>query len=506
MSTDDFDPTPEQADAITKAANGANLAIEALAGTGKTSTLKLIGDRLAPKTGHYLAFNKQIAAEAKRKMPTTVHACTVHKLAYDKIGVLYRDRLDNQQRSRYREIAQKWNAPRVVVHDHLGEATSFSAAAVTGYAIRTVDRFCMTADEHIEAKHVPRVNKLDAAGKWANNDEFARRVAPIAQKAWDDLQAKDQGLVYYTPSHFLKMWQLTGPTIHSDFILYDEAQDANPVMLDIIQRQDSQLVFVGDPNQQIYGWNGAVDAMEKLEGSRARLTKSFRFGPNIAEIANGLLTLLEAGVKVTGAGRTAGIVDTADRPDVILCRTNAETVSQAIYYLLDNRKVAIVGGVNHVVSFAKAARDLMDRGWTSHNDLAVFNSWVEVVEFCRDPSTASADIDGLVKLVDEFGTTELIARLRRCVQPHQADIVLSTAHKSKGLEWPTVKIAGDFANPEQHEELGAAEHRLMYVAVTRAQSQLDIDQADWLNPEKRNGSVANVLPLQEANQEANPCN
>jgi ATP-dependent exoDNAse (exonuclease V) beta subunit len=50
------------------------------------------------------------------------------------------------------------------------------------------------------------------------------------------------------------MWALT-PRIYGEFLLLDEAQDANPVVEQVFlaQGEYAQLVMVGDSAQAIYG-------------------------------------------------------------------------------------------------------------------------------------------------------------------------------------------------------------------------------------------------------------
>ncbi|MCV5225139.1 UvrD-helicase domain-containing protein, partial [Escherichia coli] len=72
------------------------------------------------------------------------------------------------------------------------------------------------------------------------------------------------------------------------------AQDANPVTSDIVIRQRSRTILVGDVHQQIYRFRGANDAMNNPRFSNADqlyLTHSFRVGPNVARVANALLEL-----------------------------------------------------------------------------------------------------------------------------------------------------------------------------------------------------------------------
>lgn len=54
-----------------------------------------------------------------------------------------------------------------------------------------------------------------------------------------------------------------------------------------------------------------------------------------------------------------------------------------------------------------------------------------------------------------------------------ADVVISTAHKSKGREWQSVQLAGDFPDEAAGSD---AELRLLYVAATRGRLELDVSQ------------------------------
>jgi superfamily I DNA/RNA helicase len=74
------------------------------------------------------------------------------------------------------------------------------------------------------------------------------------------------------------------PDAPGDFILYDEAQDADPCVAGIVLAQrGKQLIAVGDESQAIYGWRGATDAMKNWPAAhRVALTQSFRFGPAVA--------------------------------------------------------------------------------------------------------------------------------------------------------------------------------------------------------------------------------
>jgi superfamily I DNA/RNA helicase len=270
------------------------------------------------------------------------------------------------------------------------------------------------------------------------------------------------------------MWQLQKPDIYADIILYDEAQDANGCMLDIVNSQagSSQLIFVGDTYQQIYTWNGAVNALALAspEAPRSRLTESFRFGEGIAMFANKALEWLDAPVGLTGRGPSS-FVGVIAKPDVILFRTNGAAVAKALEELKAGGRPALVGGADDVVTFARAAEQLKAGLRVQHPELACFDTWGEVQDYvAHDPN--GSELRMLVDLVDNYGADVIVDGLGRCVDEARASVVLSTAHKAKGREWDAVQLAGDFPDPAERD-VSDEDVRLLYVAATRAKKMLD---------------------------------
>src|SRR3954464_10419479 len=92
-----FTPTAEQTAAVEAAKTGGNLVITACAGSGKTSTLRLIADAVAPKRCMYVAYNKAIQLDAAASFPSNVTCKTAHSLAYGAVGHRYRARLNSKR-------------------------------------------------------------------------------------------------------------------------------------------------------------------------------------------------------------------------------------------------------------------------------------------------------------------------------------------------------------------------------------------------------------------------
>ena len=470
-----FDPTPEQAHAVELFASGESMVIEAGAGTGKTATLELLADHATNRSGQYIAFNKAIVVEAQAKFPSNVRASTAHSLAYQAVGKKYAKRL-RAPRMKSHIIARTLGVTGVELDEiHL------QAGYLAGLVMQGVTRFCQSGDREIEAKHFPFVTGIDPINEGrfgVNNVVLAETHVPAMRRAWADL-TDPNGALPFKHDHYLKLYQLTDPTITADFVLFDEAQDANPVIAAIVAAQThAQLVYVGDSQQSIYGFTGARNALAKVDTDhRALLTQSFRFGPAVASEANAVLAQIDgAELRLTGSPDIESVVGDVADPRAILTRTNATAVNEVIAQQANGRRPHLVGGGDTVLRFARAAEELMNGQRTYHPELACFRDWVEVQSYVKD-DVQGDDLALLVRLVDNFGTDVITEALGAMPAEAKADVTVSTAHKSKGREWASVRLADDFVKKPKNGEEPAPptddELRLRYVAVTRARFALD---------------------------------
>lgn len=463
-------PTDEQQPAIDLFRTGAPFVLEAGAGTGKTTTLKMLAAAAPLRRGVYVAYNRAIADDARASFPQTVTCATAHSFAYREVGKRFRDRLNSPR-------IPSWKAAEILGCEavEIGPGRTLRRNAVARAAIDAVRNFCNSADQAPGAHHVPHVDGIDSVFVGA----FRTDIAGYAQHAWKDLQGR-AGQLKFDHDVYLKLWQLSGPRLQADYVLLDEAQDANPVIADVVLCQgDAQLIAVGDAQQAIYSWRGAVDAMRDWPAEhRLPLTQSFRFGQPIADEANVWLEKLGVDLRLRGFDRVVSRVGTIPVPDAILCRTNAEAVAQALVAIEAGERVAIVGGVAQIRSMARAAQDLKSGTGTDHPELCAFASWAEVQEYVEDDH-AAADLRVLVQLVDRYGVGGIYRVTDAVVEERDASLVVSTAHKAKGREWGSVLIAPDFRPPKDVDELERSEAMLAYVAVTRAKCELDNSALAW---------------------------
>ena len=274
-------------------------------------------------------------------------------------------------------------------------------------------------------------------------------------------------------------WQLgrgaDRPVIAADYILLDEAQDTAPVFLDVLKQQThALLIFVGDSNQAIYEWRGAVDAMKAYpDAERRLLSQSYRFGQAVADVANAVLATLDEPTDLIMRGMPGlpSRIAPVAQPRCYLHRTNAGAIGEVMVAIAAGRRPHLIGGGADVVAWCQAAYDLQTGRGTQHPELGCFDNWCEVVEYSK--TDEGADLKLMVKLVELFGAVQIRDALKNMPREDAADVVVSTAHKSKGREWDTVKLGQDFPTANKMSD---SNRRLLYVAVTRAKLTLDISE------------------------------
>ncbi|WP_406165072.1 UvrD-helicase domain-containing protein [Streptomyces canus] len=482
-----MNPTDEQRAAADAFRTGNHLALQAGAGTGKTTTLTFLA-RATGRRGCYIAYNRAIAQDARTRFPSTVRCKTAHALAYAAVGHRYTRRLNAPRRPAWQTGQALGIAKALRIGDREVTQRTLSNAA-----LRTVTRFCHTADEAVTRYHVPHLRGLEDTDLHA---QLAAHIVPFARKAWADLQHPDDGAVRFDHDHYLKIWALTQPRIDADFLLLDEAQDTNPVVEQIFlnQRDHAQLVMVGDSAQAIYQWRGAKDIMTAFDGTQLALSQSFRFGPDLAAEANRWLRLADAPIRLTGAPTVPTELGPVTQPDAVLCRTNVGAMAQVMTLMAAGYRVALAGGGDSLQALALAARDLKEGRRTHHPDLILFPHWGDLQDYAaHDP--AGRDLQPLVNLVDTHGTDDILTAVAQLAPEPHAQVTVSTAHKAKGREWSCVLIADDFARvkddqdvdhtgtpvPPPPDPVDDAEARLAYVAVTRTRQRLDLGGLSWIH-------------------------
>jgi DNA polymerase III epsilon subunit-like protein len=240
-----------------------------------------------------------------------------------------------------------------------GTETNWGAQDLVKELRDVVDKFAISKDDVISEKHFVKLDEKTRKVV-AYYDSVPKILIDYANRMWDDLSS-DEGWDPTSPnisrvdfSHLLKRWALTSPQFIdglnsgstsngtfknrvNDMFFFDEAQDMNPVIVKLLDDQKGiQKVYVGDSNQAIYAFRGAVDELGNVKDAvELYLTRTFRFGDVIAGIGNRFLTLLKSPKKIVGKpGEDFGkIVENMEDPDAYIARTNAAIVAGIFEYI-----------------------------------------------------------------------------------------------------------------------------------------------------------------------------
>jgi len=257
-------------------------------------------------------------------------------------------------------------------------------------------------------------------------------------------------------------------------LFVDEMQDVNPAQFRLLMAllaDEPDLFVVGDPNQSVYGFNGADPTLldrlpEVLQGTEViRLDENHRCTPQVVRVAT---AVLREGGSFGGTG------------EVVTPRTTRidGPVPKVMAHETDDDEAA------WAARQAKLSR-APGRRWSSIAVLTRTNAQLSAVQAAMDAARvpnriAGADLGPASDLRGESGRrgNERDPDQSVTADPEDSDgVVLTTFHRAKGLQWPTVMVLGlsDGLMPIASAQTPAAvdeERRLLYVALTRAEEEL----------------------------------
>ena len=468
-------PTAEQLEILdVLRSSKENFTINALAGTGKTSTLQLIDEALDGQIPIlYLAFNKKIVKEAQVEGAFS-SACVIktfnsigHSIWAQSVGTVTLDK--SKTNTLFKEaikgfskgdVSQAWGAYSTIF-------TTVGMAKSVGYipegkfpsAKRLIDQdaFLLSLDEELTPFEIGIVDDI--------------LIASIKAAFAGGIDFNDQ---IYMPALF------GGPYPNFPLVLVDEAQDLNPTNHEMLKRlAKARCISVGDPWQSIYAFRGAVrggmgSLREAFNMRDTSLTISFRCPSEIVKSVRWHVPHLKWSKE---GGRAAHIQNPtfASLPDdaAIICRNNAPLFKLGLQLLSAKRSVSIAGteiGPKLLGIMRKLAPEATPRLQL----IDLIEEW-RCERLARNSSTAD-DTAECMLVFASYGKTlgEALAYANH-IFAQQGTIQLMTGHKAKGLEFDNV-----FHLDPWLIKTGDQEDNLKYVVSTRSKNMLyEINSKDF---------------------------
>ncbi len=483
--------TREQIDIIN--ATG-NIKINAVAGSGKTTTvIEYAKARPSSCKILYLAFNKSVKLEAIKKFAAhglyNVKVETAHSLAFKNIVYKYEYKV-RPQGYKTHEITE--------ILGLKGNGEKLAEYIIANHINKFITYFCNS-----DKLKVQDLNYLDVVSDSKARTFVTTYYDYIEKQSRLMLSKMDKGEIEVTHDFYLKKFQLSNPTLHFDYILFDEGQDASPAMLDIFLKQEATKVIVGDTHQQIYGWRFAVNSLEKADFTTYHLSTSFRFSQDIANLAMGILKWKnhlddydEIPIIGKGTGKEIKI-------KAILARTNLGLLLKAIEYVTEKKNIKRIYFEGNINSYTYA-----EEGASLYDVLNLYNGKHTLIKdkLIREmkdlddleeyiKKTEDVQLGMMVEIVREYGNEipRIINTIKQMhVENHEkekAEMIFSTVHRCKGMEYDSIQLVNDFITEEKLKKLSDdlkddeiyssklnEEINLLYVAVTRTRNSIHIPE------------------------------
>ncbi len=422
-----------------------NGVINAVAGSGKTTTLiKCLEYIPADQTVLFLAFNKHIVKELKSRVYQPIDIMTTHQYGWKTLTYHYKNVV-------FDDLKQ----------DKFIEKFKIKSSKTTIKKAIDLSRVYLTEDVE-ELKLL--CNKHDVV---ITDDELKTALQIIKVSGFDK-----------STFDFIDMiWQPVANNINSkwyDWVFIDECQDLNRAQQKLILKAvkpGGRFIAVGDPYQSIYGFNGAdPDSFAKLceipNTIQLPLSTCYRCSKEVVLEAQKICPTIQYDTNsIDGEVSYNKSLNEIKSGNWVLCRNIAPLIK--LFFKLRAK------GINAVFNDENIINELISIVENYNNILIRLNTLKD--EYKRNVLLDKIEIVNQLKSNLLSDKSEDIVNLIKTTFKHNDNaVVLSTIHKSKGLETDTVYIldANLIGNNCTQEWQWRQENNLQYVMITRAKINL----------------------------------
>lgn len=449
-------------DAVSKSSD--NLIIEAVAGSGKTTTIVEAMRFVAASKPLFVAFNKSIATALESRIPPGSEAKTLNALGHRVVSKRFpRAKLD------------QWKVHNLIRRQGMKSQDDVRAAV-------SLVSFAKNCAIGITSEPSPdwfydTLALSDAALTVSNVDSVARAARRAFEQSLDCTDIFDfDDQVYQPINHNLNPYE------RYDCIFVDEAQDLSPInhlALVAASSAGSRIIAVGDSHQAIYAFRGADsnsmrNMRERFSMQSLPLSITYRCPQAVVKVAQQYCPHIQA-----AEGAPEGSVQSLDRladptsfldDDLILCRNNAPLFSLALEFIKINKPIRLQ------TNLGKDVINLIEKldGESAQEGLASLVKWRDEKLDGEEPgSRLSSEIWDRFNCIKPFFDSSptaskyaIVEKIRDALDSKRGTTI-STIHRAKGSEARRVFF-------EQPELLGdeGQELNLYYVAVTRSAQDL----------------------------------
>lgn len=481
-----------------------NSVINALAGSGKTSTI-VNAVKLIPSTCNalFIAFNKEIVKELEKKLAgvKNVQVKTLHSLGLLMIRRNLGTNIEIDE-YKYRTFIKK-NIKQLSSAD-FDKMTTKLMQQYTDNVIQLCDlgRYNLAQCEkdllQVSARHdIPIIddecNAVLNVMKWGRENTTSIDFTDMVWLPYE-LTLNPIGLQY-------------------DYIFIDECQDLNAAQRELFLRcfrRGTRFIAVGDKKQAIYSFAGAdAESFAKLQNlpntTTLPLPISYRCPKKVVNLANQFVDTMECreGAPDGEIVHNVSIKDIHDG-DMVLCRTKMPLIKLYMRYLRMGVKSYVRGqdiGLNLLRMVDKTEQIVLNVSLQKDGVFArLYDDLFEernrlMIKRGMDLEDATLS-NQIMNKYDSIKALEILAegltsarnlhdRIENVFAESADGVCLSTIHKAKGLEANNVYILCKTLMPSRlatQDWEKEQEQNLMYVAYTRAKYKLGFVSETEISP------------------------
>lgn len=483
-----------------------SIVVTAVPGSGKTTTSKeLIRYLPAESTVLALAFNSDAAKHLKAKIDEMLDGMRTDGLSTPQVDsrTIHSLGLETLKNAGFKTGTPKGTKYLNLCRQYL-EAEGIHNNNTARHLSKLIDMVRLTLSDTDETSLFSLCSRFEIE---LPEDEEAWPVTveavPVILKRGVEM-CKQQKVIDYIDMIYLPHALKLQPRKY-DYVLVDEAQDLSPAQRELVlkaRKANGAFIAVGDRNQSIYGFCGASlrsidEIIEATNAKELPLSICYRCPKPVVELA---ATIYE-GIEAARPQKDGEFVETIENAkvdsliqagDLILCRMTAPLVEKCLELLRAGKRANVRGKdlgttftslLEKVQKFAKRGFDFANLETHVHNYEA---RQIEIltasgldeneskIDSLKDKTETllalyeayldrdGKDVDGFLGYIKSF-----------FAEDKDAQIILSTGHRAKGLEYPRVFILqSDKPLKAKTPEAMTQELNVRYVMYTRAQKEL----------------------------------
>lgn len=488
-----------------------NMAIEALAGSGKTSTALMLTE-LTKTSDVYVAFNKSIQMEMKEKLKNPKTKCyTMHGLA---LSVM---------RYNLEKVQKEIDLDNFKIHKIIDEL--FEDEYRYDKKLNTVEYKDYLKDNYITLYNIIRLKNIeildvdviewicDELGIFRSTSEFdahtpnqildwIERIDGISLNKFEINNSIDFTDMLYITLRKLQNedWDIPYWLLFTN-IYYDEFQDASLLHQKLIRyfkRSNGRFILIYDKNQAIYGFAGAdcraTDNVDRIFApvEHFKLPINYRCGSDILKYVN---RQFNVGILPRPNATSGDIIRIDDNQlkdkvkpnDFIIGRKNQQLISTAMDLVKTGKRIYL-SDKEIVTKIIKTVKNTKQQ--TVGKLLEHCNNFLQKYGELKESERKKfdrEDIDLIVILINYFNKEHqlggdckinyFISYVQNMINVDNPDgcVRIMSIHKSKGLEAENVFVLNEgrpFIELGRSKDMVQQERNLSYVALTRAKENL----------------------------------